>query len=342
MYLLFRVKSNIPLMFIFKSLTRLIFRKIHLYLKMIIITDTIEKVKRLFSGYENLLLSRTIFRKGSTELEEQLFQDRKITEIEFSANQNWEKLFFIDHSHGSQFDILTNLLRSDKNIPPNIACVALTGEKFHGFRNRVWQTLEGNIHLSIYFVPQDSFENLHVGLLVLAAVSILETIDSIPNLSDRAKTKWVNDITIDDKKVAGIITQSFSSGNIVNGAVIGIGLNVEAKPTIDGDVFTNEAACLRQFSDSKQSSYSFLLLRLLEVLSQNIKLLNRNDYQVLWHKYITRSAVIGRNVEIFSDPIEGNPEILANGKVVNINENLELIIEGYSGKINKGRLAIVS
>ncbi len=41
-----------------------------------------------------------------------------------------------------------------------------------------------------------------------------------------AKIKWPNDIYVGDKKICGILIESFLSGDIMSGSIIGIGLNV--------------------------------------------------------------------------------------------------------------------
>ena len=41
-----------------------------------------------------------------------------------------------------------------------------------------------------------------------------------------SKIKWPNDIYVADKKICGILIESFLSGDILSGSVIGIGLNV--------------------------------------------------------------------------------------------------------------------
>lgn len=255
----------------------------------------------------------------------------------------WEYLFLTEHSSESQFDILNKLISDNSDnveLPDKVICLAESGNEFHGFRNRPWKTEKGNIHLTLYFKPGNAAENFHTGLLIVAAVSVLKTIDSIPSLNGTAKTKWVNDIVINNSKVCGIITQSFSTGSKISGAVIGLGLNVLSKPEIENDKFTTKITSLLAESQNRACSLERVLESLLNNLAECIEQLNNGMYKSLLKIYTERSSIIGRDVTIYSDPIKGEPEKRFSGKVLSIKDNLELIIDGYNEPIKNGRLTI--
>ncbi|MCW8849681.1 MAG: hypothetical protein OQJ81_06840 [Melioribacteraceae bacterium] len=259
--------------------------------------------------------------------------------ISKNTNNFWEFLFLTEYTRESQFDVVNGLISQNIDVPQNFICLAESGNKFHGFRNRPWKTEKGNIHLTLYFKPQKTVENFHTGLLIVAAAAVLKTIDSIPNLKGTAKTKWVNDITINNSKVCGIITQSFSTGSEISGAVIGIGLNVLKKPQIPKDLFTPKITSILEESDDKNFTLPFVLNSLLENLATCISELENGLYNSLLDFYIERSAVIGKDISIFSDPIHGEIKKIVSGKVLSINNRLELVIENYKDTIKSGRLA---
>ena len=74
--------------------------------------------------------------------------------------------------------------------------------------------------------------------------------------------------------------------------------------------------------------------------SINIEKIITGNYYELLEIYRTRSIVIGRNVKIMSDPIDGSSELIAEGKVKAIGDNLELFLEGVDEPITKGRLIL--
>ena len=61
----------------------------------------------------------------------------------------------------------------------------------------------------------------------IAALSAIDVVKGvIPNIYP--KIKWINDIIVDNKKIAGILCQSFLTHSSVD-CIIGIGLNVNGK-----------------------------------------------------------------------------------------------------------------
>ena len=42
---------------------------------------------------------------------------------------------------------------------------------------------------------------------------------------------------------------------------------------------------------------------------------------------------------VYSDPMDGSPQITAQGKVLDIGENLELYLEGFRDPVTRGRIA---
>jgi biotin-[acetyl-CoA-carboxylase] ligase BirA-like protein len=274
-------------------------------------------------------------------IKKSIFKKHDIRIHESKISDYWEYLLLTNYAEDSQFDFINKLVSQNIDIPNKLVCLAEMGDGFHGFRKRSWSAEKGNIHLTVYFKPQNTFEYFHTGLLIVAAVSVLKTIDSIPDLTGKSRTKWVNDIIIENSKVCGIITQSFSTGNNISGAVIGIGLNVLSEPKFKKDNFTPSATSLINHSKNKKCNLQFVLNNLLTNLSNSITLLNNGEYEALLKIYSDRSAVIGKNVGIYSDPIDGKIELITTGKVTGINKNLGLILDGYDTPINSGRLEIL-
>ncbi len=89
---------------------------------------------------------------------------------------------------------------------------------------RVWLSPKGSIALSIILYP--SVVNLP-SLIMLASLAVVHSIEAVTGL--RSQVKWPNDVLVNDGKVCGILIESSVRGNIVDYAIIGIGLNVNLK-----------------------------------------------------------------------------------------------------------------
>jgi len=309
---------------------------------MIIFADDIKyavKVFPLINNWKKISLKH--FKKSNISFIDQVFNNDLIYTSEFDKNDGWKYLFLTKYSNHSQFDLLNRISKETK-IPGGIICLSDSGREFHGHRNRAWAANSGNLHMSVYLSPQKTIEYFHVGFTILSAISVVQTIDSIPGLKNRAGIKWVNDILIDDSKISGVIAQTESTGNIINNAVLGIGLNIENNPTIKRTSFVKTATSLDIHVTNKEyCSISYVFEKLVKCISDNYKLLLNDGYPKLLEIYRKRSIIIGKNVEIYADPMEGEDVKIAEGKVKSIGNNLELYLENAQKPVNRGRLIML-
>jgi biotin-[acetyl-CoA-carboxylase] ligase BirA-like protein len=253
----------------------------------------------------------------------------------------WRYLVVSGFSAGSQYDRLIGLARQRAAAPDGVACVARTGIGFQGFKGRSWVASPGNVHLSVHFAPARPIERFETVFMALAAVSVIETIDSIPGLSGRAGVKWVNDVVIEGSKVAGVLAYSQTRGDVVTSVVLGIGLNVETRPTVTPTPFVPRAAALRDYVAGAPAVEASSVLRLLlSALARNYRILLREGYRPLMDRYRERSVVIGREVLISSDDPDEVPRIFAAGRVAAISDGMELHLFGGEHPVNRGRLIL--
>ena len=307
---------------------------------MIVYSDNINLAYKFLGRNIDLLKDKVDLSENIKPLHDTLFPSEVSYKFMLDDIEYWNYLFLVKDAVKSHFDLLVELNSQSLQLPDGIVCIAETGSGFHGFRKRNWNAQQGNLHISLFFKPKNLFENIHAGVLIASAVSIIETIDSIPGLAGLASTKWVNDILINNSKVSGIITQTSSIGDKISGAMIGIGLNIMTNPVIEKDRFTPNAACLKDFTDSPKCNIEFVLGELLKNLSQNIKMLNEKDYLQLFEKYCSRSAVIGKMADLYSDPFTGSEEKIHSGKIIGIKQNLELMFENNPTPFRSGRLSL--
>ena len=279
--------------------------------------------------------------KNIQPLAAELIRNNALYRGEINRPGNWKHLFVLEFTPVSQYDILIRISRSEAELPDGILCLAESGENFHGYKNRPWISLPGNIHLSAYLSPNQQVEHFTSGFIILSAVSVIQTIDSIKELTGRASVKWVNDIIIDSKKICGVLANTKTMGNIITGAVLGIGLNVEITPQIPPGRFNPSAASLFDFVTEKNyCSQKIILDRLINTLDDNYQRLLKNKYSNLLNIYQERSFVIGKRVRVFSDTPTEQSEEIAQGKVTGLGDNLELLIEGMDHPITAGRIVV--
>lgn len=308
---------------------------------MYVYTDNIEFAEKNFAekpAWKDTALSD--LDEKTRSLAGRLFPDPGLLKSAFVKSNAWNYLFIVKHTTQSQFDILIELGREQHDLPGGILCLAESGKKFHGFRNRPWASLKGNIHLATFLAPGQKVPFFHVGFTILSAVSVVQTIDTLHGLQGRASIKWVNDILLENAKVSGVIAHTLTQGEAVTGAVLGIGMNVETTPTVKRDPFVPGVISLRDIlPDATLCNQQIVFNRLIEMIEQNYRKLLDGRYHDLLDFYRKRSLIIGKNVVIHADPAEGEAgEEIIRGEVEAIGDNLELYLKGIPTPVTRGRL----
>jgi BirA family biotin operon repressor/biotin-[acetyl-CoA-carboxylase] ligase len=309
---------------------------------MIVYADDIACAERFVENKE------IVWRKASTpdnqgisSLAGRIFGDADIFSCEIEFIEGWNYLLIAKKASESQYDILIDLSRKNIPIPSGIICIAGEGDRFHGFKGRHWDSPEGNIYLSAHFAPNIPIKNYGAGFMILAAVSVIDAIDNIPGLSQKAGIKWVNDILIDDAKVCGVLAHTIAEAEVITNAIIGIGLNVETVPKTEPTVFVPKASSLNEFASGQNLYTRRLLFSLLtKTIHENYLTLISGNFDELLNRYRNRSNIIGREVIIYEDSEGDIPARICEGRAISIGDNLELYIEGTEKPVKRGRLAL--
>jgi len=252
----------------------------------------------------------------------------------------WPHLFLSSYSAGSQYDRLIDLAREGE-APHGMVCLAGAGSGFHGFKGRSWQALPGNLHLSVHLCPRMQVDRFQVAFTVLAALSVVDALDRVPGLEAHAGIKWVNDIVLGEGKVAGVLAYTQSQGDRVTSAVLGIGLNVETAPAVEPTPFVPRVTSVRGYAGPGDPDLRRgMFLDLMTALRENYETLLQDGFSALLRRYRARSVVIGQEVTVCSERSDHEIEVLVEGRVTGLGENLELVLEGRSDPVTGGRLAM--
>ena len=91
-----------------------------------------------------------------------------------------------------------------------------------GRLNRKWYSPEGGIWLSVIIHPEFQISDATI-IPIAASLALCESIMKIHKI--KTNVKWPNDITIDGKKIAGMLVDTSIRGNKVENMVLGIGIN---------------------------------------------------------------------------------------------------------------------
>jgi BirA family biotin operon repressor/biotin-[acetyl-CoA-carboxylase] ligase len=212
---------------------------------------------------------------------------------------------------------------------------------FHGFKGRSWAALPGNIHLAAHLAPNAPIERFEVAFTILAAISVVDALEEMEDLEGRAEIKWVNDILLGEKKVAGVLAYTQTQDTTVTSAVLGIGINVESRPQIEATPFVPRITSLREhLPEGAPDQQGPVLLSLLKALEVNYRTLLDQGVEPLLERYRDRSKVLGQEVTLCTEVSDRSLQATAEGRVVHIGDNLELFLEDRPAPVTGGRLIL--
>jgi biotin-[acetyl-CoA-carboxylase] ligase BirA-like protein len=254
----------------------------------------------------------------------------------------WGRLLVIGDAPASQFDALGRALGRELAADVPTACLALTGRRFRGQRDRSWQVAPGNLFLSVVLAPRAVAQEIVASLVMLPAVAV---VDAIQRLGGRASIKWVNDVLIDGRKVGGVLASSHCKETLLESAVLGIGVNVAHAPEVAPTAFVPGACSLAEAGI--EVGLPRFLFEVLHALALRYRALMERGPAGLRLAYQEASCVVGAEVGIWSEAtdLSGDPSRwpapLRRGRVTAIGADLSLTLEGSDEPVTRGRLALL-
>ena len=173
--------------------------------------------------------------------------------------------------------------------------VLLVAERQTAGRGRLgrgWQSAAGDsltFSLGLPLAPAD-----WAGLSLAVGASVAES------LHPRIRLKWPNDLWLDDRKLAGILIETASSGaGLARYAVVGIGLNIAPRPA---EGLSTPPAALRELDPAADAGSA--LLRIAEPLVRTLQAFEHYGFAPFQGRFQARDALRDRPV-VLSDGTVG-------------------------------------
>lgn len=216
----------------------------------------------------------------------------------------------------------------NENLPEGYTIIANAQTAGVGRHGRTFYSPEHTgVYMSVLLKPENIAEDTINMITVAAAVATANAVESIS--VNNVKIKWVNDIFIEDKKVAGILAQGQVNNKTgrVEQIVLGIGVNLyrpehgfheEIKDTA-GYVLDDEG--VEQRSNPKSDMKQTYITTLLNTFFFYYNKLEEKSYL---EEYISRSLLIGKAVYVVKNGHKKTAQVLE------INSDCNLVVE-YAG-----------
>lgn len=230
-----------------------------------------------------------------------------------------QKIYYFDKIDSTQNFALNLAQKPHEN---GSVIIAQRQTKGRGRLNRKWISPKGGIWLSILLRP--NFELSKASLLpMLTSLALAMAIEN--NLRLKPELKWPNDVTLNDKKVSGILIDTAIETNKIEYIIIGIGINFKINPRIISRSIKSKKYGITTLVEENKEASSVKFVQ--EFLYQFEILYNKlmSDSKEIQKEWTRRSSTIGKNVKVVTSTG------ITHGKAVSIDENGGLLLT-HKGK----------
>jgi len=197
--------------------------------------------------------------------------------------------------------------------------MTLEQTKGRGRLDRSWISPQGNLAMSVACpLPQNPQEVYQLNLI--AAWSVLCLLKNKYSFEDLF-LKWPNDVWIGDKKICGILSESFSEKKV---AIVGIGINVNSRLQDFPKNLQPSLTTLREVSGS-EFDFSQFVKNFLEIFQNDLEHYAQAGLAFFLPEMKTHLKYFGQKVQVESSGTT------FEGEVLGIDENGFLKIQTRAG-----------
>ena len=182
-----------------------------------------------------------------------------------------------------------------------------------GRLNRKWTSPKGGMWFSLIIHPKFDVSSSTL-IPILSAVALSKSIKTV--LGIKTEVKWPNDITMNGKKVAGILVDASFQANNIDYLILGIGINFD----IDAKKLEKRLSKTPNFyginslrKKDDKTPPKLLLKEFLLQLEKNLSQLDKGEKTKIVKEWTKRATGIGKKITINT----------ANGKILGVSQGID-------------------
>jgi len=218
----------------------------------------------------------------------------------------------------------------EQGVPEGTVVIADKQTKGKGRLERTWISPPGaNLYISILLRPKVSAADSPLFTL-LASIAVKETIEKTG--VKNTKIKWPNDIQVEGKKLAGVLTEMRLKREMVDFIVVGIGVNINmSRDTINKEMgeVSKIATSIKENMGKDIDRAKFTADLLLE-LEKGYQIFSNNGKAPILKEWTRAWGDLNKRVRT---SIEGEGEI--EGNALGIDDSGYLLVKRDDGEISK-------
>jgi BirA family biotin operon repressor/biotin-[acetyl-CoA-carboxylase] ligase len=192
--------------------------------------------------------------------------------------------------------------------------------------NRAWVDFgEGNIFMSLVLKPSDKFRPVYANLTQYFSLVLCEILEEY---GLEPKIKWPNDVLVDGKKIAGILSETVVQGQNFKGLILGAGINLNAKSDDLSLVTDKKVTALNLECGKYVEKYEFLD-KLMDKFFSNYDEFLSKGFVMIRDNYIARACFLGKEISVkgFNKTVSGFAKsVNSSGELVLLNDGNEFTV----------------
>jgi BirA family biotin operon repressor/biotin-[acetyl-CoA-carboxylase] ligase len=240
------------------------------------------------------------------------------------TTRNFGKRISYREECSSTQDLAAELARQGE--PEGSMVITEAQTRGRGRKGRSWISTPGTgVCLSVILRPKLQASQI-VQIPMVAGVAAVRAISAVTCLEP--DIKWPNDILLNGKKVAGILTEMSCEKDQINYIILGIGINVNSRHSDLPKAIRDTATSLRIESGRNISRITMVQRYLIDLETAYYSYL-ANGFENIRQEWKSLSSTIGARVEILD-----GPEHLT-GEVLDIDTDGFLLLKTDAGKIQR-------
>lgn len=204
-----------------------------------------------------------------------------------------------------------------KGLPQGTVVIAEEQAEGRGRLQRPWHSPRGGIWFSLVLRPPIAPGQAPL-LTLLTALGIIYALEG--KLGVEPMIKWPNDIFLEGRKLAGILTEMDIRGKKINHVVVGVGINANLDTRKFPGEFSPLAVSLMDFLGHQVSCRELLAGILYQIEILYFKALE-NGYKDMLRQWERYDLTYGRRVKVEM------PREVLQGEALGVNEKGHLILQ---------------
>lgn len=187
---------------------------------------------------------------------------------------------------------------------------------------RSWLDLGNqNLFVSIVLKPSSEFNEKFANLTQYLSVKLCKIFEEY---GVKAQIKWPNDVLINGKKIAGILSETVMQGNSFRGLILGFGVNISADFDEVKQVKDKEVTSL-YLEIGKNIDCNEFLNNLLNTFFEDYNRFLEKGFSLIKHDYLAHAMFLDKEIAVqtFNETKEGIAKSVNNSGALVLEKNNE-------------------